>query len=69
MHFDFRTLCAACEHHVAMEIARPRVQKDGGWQAWNAETQLALPEAAEKINAMSNLELLDLIAHVVGIAQ
>lgn len=49
-----------------MEIARPRVQAEGGWQAWPAETNKALPEAAEVINKMSNLELLDLIAEAVG---
>lgn len=63
---DWSTLRAACEHEVAREIARPRVQKDGGWRAWPAETEKALPEAAEKINSMTNLELLDLIARVTG---
>lgn len=49
-----------------MEIARPRVQAEGGWQAWPAETTKALPEAGEIVNKMSNLELLDLIAKVAG---
>lgn len=64
--FDWSTLRAACEVEVARELARPLVQKGGGWQAWPKETDRLLPQAAEKINQMSNLELLDLIAKVAN---
>lgn len=53
-----------CITEVAREIARPRVISDGGWQAWPAETRKAEPEAVEKINAMTNMELLELIGRV-----
>ncbi len=61
---DWSTLRAACEHRVAMEIARKRC--DGTLSDWMRETEKAYPEAGEKINAMNNLELLDLIAQVAG---
>lgn len=54
-----------CIRAVAREIARPRVVKEGGWQAWPNETEKAIPEAEAKINAMSNLELLDIIWEVM----
>jgi hypothetical protein len=57
-----RDLKLHCIHHVAKEIARLRVKGDAG--EWPSLTTLAMPEAIEKINAMSNIELLDLISAV-----
>ena len=51
-----------CVHYVARDLARGRVKKDAGYQAWPEETRKAKPEAKEKINAMTNMELLDLIS-------
>lgn len=62
--FDWSTLRAACEFHVAREIARPLCGNE--LSAWIQLTEKSLPQAGEKINAMSNMELLDLIATVVA---
>lgn len=59
-------LKSACVSHVAREIARPRVPKDAGWNVWPALTEKARPEAIERINSMTNMELLDLISEVAG---
>lgn len=60
--FDWSTLRAACEHEVARELARPVSTAEN----WAYRTDQALPLAAGKINEMSNIELLELIARVVG---
>ncbi|QJD54345.1 hypothetical protein [Aminobacter phage Erebus] len=60
---DLRKICV---NKVAREIARPRVQHNEGWRAWPAKTREAIPEAEEKINAMTNLELLDVIAEALN---
>ena len=58
--FDWRTLHEACQWHLAREIARNRV-RNRNYKAWREETEKAMPEALEKLNAMSNFELLELI--------
>lgn len=58
--FDWRTLHEACQWYVAREIARGRV-RNKNYNAWRVETEKAMPEALEKLNAMSNFELLELI--------
>lgn len=60
---DFRKICV---NNVAREIARPRVQGTDGWHAWPEKTREAISEAEEKINAMTNLELLDVIAEALA---
>jgi len=44
-----------------MEIARLKAQAG---LDWGRATEFALPEAVEKINAMTNIELLELIGRV-----
>ena len=56
----------AAVHLVAREIARPRVRSGDGWRAWPEETRKAQSEAEEKINAMTNLELLEVIGNVLN---
>jgi hypothetical protein len=64
-------LKSRCIDHVAREIARPRVQKSRRtdirpMEEWAEMQKAAEPEAVEKINGMSNMELLDLVSEVVG---
>jgi len=49
-------------HYIAMNLARHR--KTG--KNWRSETIKAYPEAEEKINAMSNIELLELLGDLLG---
>lgn len=49
-------------YYVSREIARPRVRQNSGWGEWPRLTNEARPEAVEKINKMSNMELLDIIS-------
>jgi hypothetical protein len=59
-----------CEWYVAREIARPAVPKPhlsrDVLAAWAEATKFAKAEAREKILAMNNLELLDLIGKVIA---
>jgi len=59
------SLLQACEHYVAREIARGRVTNNN-YLRWREETAKALPEARERIKAMDNLELLELIGDVLN---
>lgn len=69
--FNWYELKSHCISQVAREIARPRilsVPQDARMTAWATARKAAEPEAIEKINAMTNMELLDLISEVVGSA-
>jgi hypothetical protein len=63
MAFDWSNLRAACENEIAREMARPFAQAGDDWAR---KTDQVLPFAAGKINEMSNMELLELIARVAG---
>ena len=68
---DWYELKSKCIDQVAREIARPRAlggTYDEQVAAWRKATIEAEPEAIIRINAMSNMELLDLISEVVGSA-
>lgn len=63
---NFYELKSRCIYHVAREIARPRVRREGGWRAWPEEIEKAKDEAVEKIKNMNGLELLNLLSEVLG---
>ena len=70
MH-NWYELKSHCIDQVAREIARPRVQASKRTDIqpldeWRELQKAAEPEAIEKIQAMSNMELIDLLSEVIG---
>lgn len=55
-----------CMDIVARELARSIYKDRDGHKAWFEAVRQQYPAAAEKINGMSNMELLDLIADVLA---
>lgn len=57
-----------CVEAVARELARPKFRGNAElrYAEWFETVRAQYPAAAEKINAMSNMELLDLVADVLA---